>query len=142
MKFYLAARYGRRLELCEYRDELLRRGHEVVSRWLDGAHASAGYDLRSEASIEDQTRYAIEEWGDLLSADVVISFTEPAPLKPSRGGRHAEFGAAVASRKWCIVVGPRENIFHCLPQIQWFEAFDDLTRCWDTMPDFRRFAAG
>ena len=38
MKYYLAARYSRRLELCGYRADLAGLGIEVTSRWLSGSH--------------------------------------------------------------------------------------------------------
>lgn len=38
--------------------------------------------------------------------------------KASRGGRHVEYGIALALEKAVIVVGPQENIFHLLPQVE------------------------
>lgn len=38
----------------------------------------------------------------------------------ARGGRHVEFGVAVASCKRLVVIGPRENIFHHLPRVEVF----------------------
>jgi hypothetical protein len=42
-----------------------------------------------------------------------------------------EFGLAVALGKVLMVVGHRENIFHCLPDVHfyadWFAALDALT---------------
>jgi hypothetical protein len=35
MRYHLAARYARRVELCGYREQLLSIGDTVTSRWLD-----------------------------------------------------------------------------------------------------------
>lgn len=52
--------------------------------------------------------------------------------KASRGGRHVEFGLAVGRGKRCIVVGPRENVFHLLPTVEhyadWAAALESLER--------------
>ena len=42
------------------------------------------------------------------------------------GGLHAEFGMALALRKRLILVGPRENIFHTLPQVEHREGWPQL----------------
>jgi nucleoside 2-deoxyribosyltransferase len=136
VRVYLAARYSRRLELCEYRDQLEYVGYEVTSRWLNGAHQVYldGEPLGPEqealiesgkASPEVRGRFAAEDWADVTEADIVISFTEPPRSKASRGGRHVEFGAALALAKRCVVVGFRENVFHCLPEVEFFETFAD-----------------
>ncbi len=40
-----------------------------------------------------------------------------------KGGRHIEHGYAVATGKRLIVVGPRENIFHCHPATEAYETW-------------------
>lgn len=117
MKIYLAARYSRREELNGYADWLRSRGHEITSRWLLGNHQIDDAGLSAEAAAEERARFACEDWEDLMAADCCISFTEAPRSSNSRGGRHVEFGAALADRKACIVVGPRENVFHCLPLV-------------------------
>lgn len=117
MKIYLAARYSRRLELCGYADQLRELGHEVTSRWLDGHDQIPDEGLSPEAAPELRIRFAQEDWADLRRADMCIAFTEPPRSTASRGGRHVELGAALAWGKWVIVVGHRENVFCCLPQV-------------------------
>lgn len=121
-RIYLAARYSRREELCRYRRELENEGHTVTSRWLNGNHQVA--DMGAEGSPEERERFALEDWNDLQSAEVVISFTEPSRTGPTRGGRHVEFGAAVAWGMRCVVVGHRENVFHCLPDVEFYETWE------------------
>lgn len=124
-KIYLAARYSRRIELCGYRSRLIEMGYEITSRWLDGKH-----EITKEGSTEAaqllRCKYAIEDWEDLMKADVCISFTEEPRKTTTRGGRHVEFGAALACGKTCFVVGFRENVFHCLPSVKFFGTFEDL----------------
>jgi hypothetical protein len=117
MKVYLASRYSRREELCKVREDLQKLGFEVTSRWLNGNHQIDDQGLSVEAKSAERLRFAIEDWHDLMAADMCISFTESPRSTNSRGGRHVEFGAALASGKMCFVVGPRENVFHCLPTV-------------------------
>jgi hypothetical protein len=56
----------------------------------------------------------------------VVSFTEqPRALNGNRGGRHVEFGLAVALNKRLIVVGYRENLFHWLPQVEFVSSWQE-----------------
>lgn len=130
MKIYLAARYSRREELCEYRELLHEIGHTVTSRWLDGEHQA----LDNCATDEEAQRFAEDDLRDLMAADTLICFTEPSRSANSRGGRHVEFGVAlglmVAGRKRhrIIVVGPRENVFYCLPAIEQHKVWNGAIR--------------
>jgi hypothetical protein len=143
MKIYLASRYSRREELCAYRAELEAMGHTVTSRWLNGEHQidDKGKPLgdHGEALVEGTLRsgeiiserevsaradalrahFVKEDCEDVCRAECVISFTEPPrSTLGTRGGRHVEFGLAVAWGKILIVVGYRENLFHYLPLVQ------------------------
>jgi nucleoside 2-deoxyribosyltransferase len=122
MRVYLAARYSRYPEMQDYAKQLSILGTTVTSRWINGDH-----DINIDGTTpgEPRLRFAQEDWEDLLIADVVISFTEE-PGKAggrNRGGRHVEFGAALALGKRCIVVGHRENVFHELPAIEFYPTF-------------------
>jgi hypothetical protein len=44
-----------------------------------------------------------------------MSFTSAGGGK---GGRHVEYGLALGLGKRLIICGPRENIFHTLPQVE------------------------
>lgn len=123
MRIYLAARYSRRLELCVYRDQLRAMGQQVTARWLDGNHQIDDQGLSVEAKRAERERFAQEDYEDLIAAQCCISFTEIPRSTNSRGGRHVEFGIALGRGQWCIVVGPRENVFHCLPAVDVCETF-------------------
>jgi hypothetical protein len=122
MRYHLAARYPRRLELCGYRDRLLSIGDTVTSRWLDFRKMPRwSYGI------------AQEDCEDLMAADAVIIFTEIPNTVLATGGCHVEFGLALAQGKRMFVVGPRENVFHyLLPDSQvfatWNKAFATIRR--------------
>lgn len=139
---YLAARYSRRLELCEYRKQLREIGHLVEARWLDGAHqisdsgAPLGNDgeklvegddgSASPRAAELRAQFADDDWTDVLQADLAISFTEPPRSEASRGGRHVEFGMALAHGHRVIVVGYRENLFHWIPWVEFYPKWEEV----------------
>lgn len=146
MKIYLAARYGRRDDLCGYRAELTALGHTVASRWLDGdAPADDGDDgvslpgtnISPHAAAMVSQMVANDDLDDLYAADCLISFTEPPGLGPMRGGRHTEFGIALGINRRAeqgirrspppirlIVVGHRENVFYCLDSVVYFPTWE------------------
>lgn len=115
MRFYLASRYSRRLELEAIAAALRAAGHIVTSTWHDG-HLETG--PTSANTPENETIWASEDMLDLLAAEAIIAFTErPDGDVPgrSRGGRHVEYGIALGLKKHTtIVVGPIENIFYHL----------------------------
>lgn len=123
-KVYLAARYSRYPEMQVYAAQLARRGIDVTGRWILGDH-----ELRSAGQAEADewaVRWAQEDWDDLCAADTVVSFTEgPSGPGRARGGRHVEFGAALAMGKRLIVVGFRENVFHYLPHVEYVATWED-----------------
>jgi len=108
---YLAARYSRRLELCGYAAELETRGYSVTSRWLLGNHQAENDQLHRGAEAE---RFAAEDLADVDDALALVSFGEQPRTTTSRGGRHVEFGYALAKGIPILVVGPREHVFTCL----------------------------
>jgi hypothetical protein len=136
-RVYLAARYSRHPEMQEYARQLRAAGFEITSRWINGNHQvmlngeplgperEALFESNHESMETQRREFAGHDWDDLLAADVVISFTEQPRTGGTRGGRHVEFGAALALQKRCIVVGWRENVFHCLPQVEFFKTWDE-----------------
>ena len=120
MKIYLAARWGRRSELRGYRDELEKMGHTVTSRWLDD---------HDTGDADNAAFVATQDLDDIIDANALIFFGEDPLLGlGKRGGRHVEFGFAFACAppKTVFLVGPRENVFHYLPSVLWFEQWTNL----------------
>jgi len=119
-------------------------GHIVQARWLDGEHqlsdtgtpigetgaALVEGTLRSGEYLSEQeqseraailrSKFALDDWEDVNAANLVISFTEAPRSKANRGGRHVEYGIALANKARVIVVGFRENIFHWLDWVEFF----------------------
>lgn len=130
MKIYLAARYGRREELCGYRAELEAMGHVVTSRWLNGDHQVSDDGLSLPGTPRQARQFADDDLVDLCDSDAIVSFSEPPRSVPNRGGRHVEFGIGIGltvalqtlddvtglprTAPHLVVVGHRENVFHCL----------------------------
>jgi hypothetical protein len=114
MKFYLASRFSRMTEMRKYKADLEAAGHTVVARWITGAHPLGG----------DVARYAAEDVEDVVAADCIISFTEQPRSSNSNGGRHVEHGIAIGFEKRLVVVGHRENVFHHLPGVEFFETWE------------------
>lgn len=121
MKIYLCARYSRRDELRGVRDSLQRAGHEVTARWLDTEWEGGDGRGSSAAPPEYREEFARKDMEDVRAADCLIAFTE-VPGSGGRGGRHVEYGMAVAWKKRLIVVGHRENLFHHLPGVEFCDS--------------------
>jgi len=124
VKVYLAADYARKDEIQGIRVSLEDRGVKVTSRWLDTA--DDGIPWSAEAKID---------LDDIREADVVVSFTTGAH---ARGGRHAEFGIAVALDKGLILVGPREHVFHFLPGVLLLNSVSELLSWADVYTEAHR----
>ena len=136
MKIYLAARYSRIKELNGYRALLEESGYIVTSRWLNGDWQSHGYDAYQIARGDELDLYpekaalfAKDDVEDINAAHIILCFSEePRTGKSGRGGRHIELGLALALGKRAIVIGPRENVFHCLPEVEHFPTWDAFLR--------------
>ena len=127
MKIYLAARYSRHAELQSYAKTLEEVGHTITSRWIKGGHQINDEGLSDVAKEEERIRFALEDIEDLDAADVIINFTEKPRSTNSRGGRHVEMGYALGTKaKVVVVIGPRENVFHCLPKVLYFPNWESF----------------
>lgn len=119
---YLAARYSRHPEMQGVRDVLcaLVPDLTVTSRWIDqhgGTQPVSRTPEQLNTAPEECSVFAVHDMEDLQAADTVISFTFTDD-KGGKGGRHVEFGMALALGKRVILVGPRENVFHTHPAVE------------------------
>lgn len=121
MKVYVAAQYARKREIRECSAILRDAGYEVVSTWHLEPHeanvtlAECGNDLLRE--------YALRDLGEILQCEAFIFVAEDQHNQPPRGGRHVEFGYALAHYKRVLVIGDRENMFHYLGDIEVYPTF-------------------
>lgn len=126
MRIYLASRYSRATEMQNYAAQLAGRGHEVTSRWIQRSHQLFTETSTTNPQFGLEARFAQEDFEDLRTAECIICFSEPPRSTNSRGGRHVEFGAALAWGMRSILVGPRENVFHYLPNVEVYEEWGHL----------------
>jgi len=127
---YVAGRYDRREELAGYAQQLRDMDYIVSCRWLGGDHQlhEGAHEVEvanhPEAGVSMlAASFARDDYDDLKKADTIILFSERPEAYAKRGGRHVEFGMAIAWGKSLIVIGPRENVFHCLPQVRRYDTW-------------------
>lgn len=130
MKIYIAARFDRIDEMNEIAARLRDAGHIVDCRWLNGSHQlhpGADEVEAAQGNIPMAAQpFALDDVEDLSAADAILFFSEKPESHSKRGGRHVEFGMAIALRKRLFVIGPRENVFHCLPQVERYDCFENF----------------
>lgn len=108
-KIYVAAPWVKREEAKKFRDQLVDRGFEVTSRWLD-QHG----DSKDPLVLRHEAQH---DWADVEAADVLVVLN----LCKSEG-KATEQGLALQLGKHIIGVGkPMNNVFHYLPQYVWVD---------------------
>jgi len=132
MKVYLAGMFSTIALRKEQAAMLRSHGIEVTSRWIDEnvPHNVETKDLPN--TYHEET--AVADIQDIDAADVFIMFVPEdkelvdATLRSaSRGGRHFEMGYAYAGGpQEVLVCGPKENVFHHLPDVLHFETFEEI----------------
>ena len=101
-------------QMQEWRRKLEIAGHTCTARWIDGNEEGMTLAAAAQRDLDD-----------IDAVDAVISKILPAGAMFTSGGRHVEFGYAVARNKILIVVGPdAENIFHNLPTVVRVDTID------------------
>lgn len=104
MKIYLCAQFKEQPLMRHWRKLLEEAGHSVTSRWL-------GVD-----EVDEKSKLALDaakvDLEDIDAAEVVLSHTLNRGDLFTGGGRHIEFGYALAKGKCLINVGGYENVFH------------------------------
>jgi hypothetical protein len=118
--FFLSSCYERRAEMLALAAQIETAGHSVSSRWLLGGHENAD---GSPPEPWQRAQWAAEDLTDLDRATelVYVSGCGMGCASHPRGGRHVEFGVALALRKIVHLIGPRENIFH---HLGWVRRYD------------------
>jgi nucleoside 2-deoxyribosyltransferase len=119
-KIYLASNYGSHPEMREVRTRLESLGHKVTSRWINGEHEAI--EGQSHSINE---KFALEDLEDIQNSNFIIWFSRYKSAR-GRGGRHVEFGYALALGIQIFVIGHKENVFHLLPQVKHFNTLEEL----------------
>jgi nucleoside 2-deoxyribosyltransferase len=112
MRIYFAARFDHNETMRAYKYflSLYAPEIEITSRWIQ-SHHNVGEQLACLEDIED-----------IRKADAILFFSEKA-TEYMKGGRHVEFGIALALSKTIWVIGDKENVFHYHPFVQHFNSF-------------------
>lgn len=123
LKVYLAARFSAKEQVKLYAKELADVNIECTSTWLDeAADPKTTLDKHSDSYLLNTAMVDIK---DMLRSNAVVFFAVDPKEPTPRGGRHFELGFAYGKGIPCIVVGPKENIFHYLPDIKIVPTFED-----------------
>jgi nucleoside 2-deoxyribosyltransferase len=127
-RIYLAAMYSLKADIAARKAELENLCYNVTSTWTDEPQ-DAGVSLK-DVDAELLAEYATRDVQEIDDADLLVLFTVDPDQLTRRGGRHVEFGYALAKGKQCVIVGPRENIFHHLETVvrmsSWTQFVDEL----------------
>ena len=120
MKIYFAGRY-RDADIFRALGETLKRnGHEIVSRWIYlNRRAGRAFEV---IPVEEKAEIAREDVEDVHACDILVLLSTPIITIPAgRGGKHVEFGIALALGKRICVMGARENVFHWYHRVELFQ---------------------
>lgn len=123
MKIYIASLFSRREEMEGYAGIIKGAGHEIVARWVYGGEEGLSREQIALLDLEDVDK-----------ADVVVSFTHPRGTATMGGGRHVEFGYALAKGKAVVLIGERENVFHDHPKVLQFTSLSEWLNSWHDDP--------
>jgi hypothetical protein len=127
---YIAGRFDRRNEFVHAVRQLEDLGITCTAKWITDEPDLA--NLPEGAQTSSLVEWALRDVEDVSAADTLITFTEDlmlydnVPSVWARGGRHVELGMALALGKRIVVIGPRENIFTYLPQVEVLSSFDEF----------------
>jgi hypothetical protein len=125
--FYVAA-HQQKLAI-EAKRRIEEAGHLVNAQWITLE------DIDTHKPKRDMEYYAQMDADDVVACDQLVLLTEPTEdrlfhkrrnsiLSLTTGGKHVEFGIAMALNKPVHVVGEKENIFHYHPVTNMYEDLD------------------
>lgn len=103
MNIYLCAQFKEQPLMREWRRLLHNAGHTVTSRWLDVDECTETQRAELSANID---------LDDIDISTVVISHTLNRGDLFTGGGRHIEYGYALAKNKILVNIGGVESVFH------------------------------
>lgn len=98
--------------MIEIMTELEAVGHIVTSRWVKTPDDVSGQDDLTDIDI----------------CDLLLAYNPPEFENAGTGGRHVEFGYAIAQQKLIALIGNRSNIFHYLSEVEVYETLEAFLR--------------
>lgn len=117
MKLYLMISWAALEEGKRAARMLEQAGHMVTNHFLRPDYV-APLTPDDELPEEETYRRALADLSDLAEADVAVSMNVSGPS--TSGGRHIEFGAALAMNKRIAIIGKPENIFQRMRGVRGF----------------------
>lgn len=111
MFVYIAAPYPEREAAIQVMNQLEEAGFRVTSTWLKG-----------DDELAD--KYARLDLEDIRRSQIVVALNPRHFHNSGTGGRHVEFGYALALNRPIVLVGERSNIFHYLSDVTVCEKAD------------------
>jgi hypothetical protein len=117
MTVYIAGPYQTKAECRAIAETLEGAGYEVTSRWL--------YD-----SQEDSEEAAIVDIVDIERAGALLLYHPAEWAGRGTGGRHVEFGYALARGKRLVILGrAASNVFHLLSAVERVDTVEEAFPC-------------
>jgi hypothetical protein len=117
---YFAGSFNRKPELLEYLEQFEADGNHCTSRWLKGEHEVDFQEDRSKLNYGGYGfEFAQEDVDDITRCELVVFFSSANHESKGRGGRHTEFGIALALGRPLVIIGERECAFHSMTQDEW-----------------------
>jgi hypothetical protein len=123
MRIYLSARFERQSEMQIYGEQLRAESVEVVSHWTNlDLPSSDGFSGIAPPRRALDAMMRVEQ---VVKCNVLVMFSDAQrrlawSAPDPRGERHWEAGIALALGKRVLVVGPTENVFEDLPDVEHF----------------------
>jgi nucleoside 2-deoxyribosyltransferase len=140
VRIYLSAQFSQQKEVAALRAAIdaLHGPYRVAARWIDEPPSALSSALDSPTCFTDHLQATAEicerDLLDVSRCDLFVALTQ-SPQTPSlRGGRHVEFGYALALNKHIAIIGPRENVFHASPAVMQFTDIAEFLASLRTTP--------
>jgi nucleoside 2-deoxyribosyltransferase len=112
IRVYLAAPFQLQRQAIDLMGGLHLQGIGCTSRWL----------VAEETNSDEWAR---NDLADVAEADVFVALNPEGWRSAGTGGRHVEFGYALALRKPIVLVGVQSHIFHHISSVVVVPAVDD-----------------
>lgn len=126
---YLSSQYSQKEHTRKFAGKLTTIPQVLItSRWIMETHDPQM--TMDQLSEQELVRTAIDDFQDVMNSDVMVFYSQDPLTCTPRGGRHVEFGIALATNCLICVIGPKENIFHYLSIPDMIRHFETEQECY------------
>lgn len=117
IEVYIAGRWEDRERIIDIKAALeTNKDIRVISSWLTPSDNITMAELHHQPTRA--AGLALKDVEEVGRAHVFVAFNPKDAHRSGTGGRHTEFGMALAMAKRIVYVGDRENLFHFLPAVR------------------------